>query len=117
MQGERYNQYGQPVHSNNNRTDSHSSTNAMFSNSVPWGNHTDLVLFVILFYQVDMITTVFLFCGCSCLQIIYKVQSARSLVEFSEVGPYKMQQLHNAWQVIEYVWSILVRLRVDLNFS
>ncbi|URE39949.1 Protein kinase domain [Musa troglodytarum] len=38
MQGERYNQYGQPVHSNNNRTDSHSSTNAMFSNSVPWGD-------------------------------------------------------------------------------
>ncbi|XP_065018275.1 dual specificity protein kinase YAK1 homolog isoform X5 [Musa acuminata AAA Group] len=37
MQGERYNQYGQPVHSNNNRTDSHSSTNAMFSNSMPWG--------------------------------------------------------------------------------
>ncbi|XP_042382473.1 dual specificity protein kinase YAK1 homolog isoform X1 [Zingiber officinale] len=37
MHGERNHQYGQPAYLNYNITDSHSSTNAMFSNSMPWG--------------------------------------------------------------------------------
>ncbi|CAD5195550.1 dual specificity protein kinase YAK1 homolog isoform X1 [Musa acuminata AAA Group] len=38
MHGERSHQYGQPAYSNYNRADSHSSANAMFSNSMPWAN-------------------------------------------------------------------------------
>lgn len=46
MHSERNHQNSQPTHSNYSMADSHSSTDAMFSNGTPWGNlHNQVILF------------------------------------------------------------------------